>query len=141
MDTAHSPRLDAGLALLRVILGTVFLAHGAQKLFVFGIPGVIQGFTGMGVPLPGVAAPAVTLLEFAGGIALIAGLFTPLVALGLAVDLLGALVLVHLPAGFFAPNGVEFPLTLLAGLATLLLTGPGAWSLDGVRARRGINAP
>ncbi|MEX1183555.1 MAG: DoxX family protein [Gemmatimonadota bacterium] len=72
-------------------------AHGAQKLFVLGLPGLIEGFGVMGIPLADVAAPAVALLEFFGGIALFAGLFTPVVAAGLALVMLGALVLVHLP--------------------------------------------
>lgn len=136
MNPTALRRLDAGLAVLRVIVGTVFLAHGAQKLFVFGLPGLIDGFSGMGIPLAAVTAPAVALLEFAGGVALIAGLFTPLVAAGLAAVMLGAVLMVHLPAGFFAPNGVEFALTLFAASITLMLTGAGAWSLDGLRARR-----
>lgn len=129
-------RMQAGLAVLRVIIGSVFAAHGAQKLFVYGVSGVTEGFAGMGVPLPMVAAPAVALLEFFGGLALIVGLFTPWVAAGLAAVMLGATVLVHLPAGFFAPNGVEFTLTLFAAALTLALTGAGAWSIDGMRARR-----
>lgn len=65
------------------------------------------------------------------------GLFTRVAGLGLAAVMLGALVIVHLPAGFFLPNGIEFVLTLLAAAGALALTGPGAYSLDALfRGRR-----
>lgn len=136
----RTPRIDAGLAALRVIVGSVFAAHGAQKLFVYGFAGVIGAFEGMGVPLAGIVGPAVALLEFFGGLALIAGLFTRLAALGLATNMLGATVVVHLAAGFFLPNGIEFALTLLAASGALALTGPGGFSADAVLRRRRADA-
>lgn len=130
-------RAAIGLMVLRVALGAVFAAHGAQKLFTIGVAGLAEGFAGMGIPLAGVVAPTVALLEFAGGLALVAGLFVTPVALGLAVVMANALFLAHLPAGFFLPNGYEFVLTLGAGAVALALAGPGAWSLDGLlRGRR-----
>jgi putative oxidoreductase len=132
----QSNRPDAGRALLRVVLGIIFMAHGWQKLFVFGIAGVTQAFTQMGVPLPGIAGPAVGVLEFAGGIALVLGVLTRLFALGLAVDMLVAILLVRLGGGLFAPNGFELELALCGGAAALALLGAGRWSVDAVLARR-----
>ena len=129
-------QLATGLTLLRVITGIIFAAHGAQKLFVFGLDGVAGGFAQMGIPFAAVVGPAVGLLEFFGGIALAVGLLTRLVGLGLAVNMLGALTLVHLKAGFFLPNGYEFVLALFASAATLAITGAGRLSLDNLIAAR-----
>lgn len=138
-DTTPS-RLSLGLTVLRVVVGLIFLVHGYEKLFVQGVGGVTGFFTQIGVPLPGVSAPLVSVLEFAGGVALILGLFTPVVASLLAVDMLGAIFLVHLPNGFSAMNGgYEFVLTLLAASLALALTGPGAYALDAA-FRRGRSA-
>jgi len=127
---------NVALTVLRVIAGATFMAHGAQKLFVFGFAGVSGAFAQMGVPAAGVMGPFIALLEFFGGIALVFGLLTRLAALGLAFDMLGAILLVHLKNGFFLPQGFEFVLTLFAMSATLVLTGAGDFSLDGLISRR-----
>jgi putative oxidoreductase len=125
-----SPRLDLGLAVLRVLVGLVFVAHGGQKLFVFGLGGVQGAFGQMGVPGAAIVGPLTAFVELFGGLALIAGLLTRLAGLGLAIVMLGAIAFVHLAAGFFAPKGVEFPLTLLAATIAFALTGAGRFSLD-----------
>jgi putative oxidoreductase len=129
-------RLDAALAVLRVVISTIFIAHGAQKLFVFGIAGVTGAFGQMGVPLPGVTGPVVSVVEFFGGLAVLLGVQTRVAAIGLALDMLGAIVFVHLKGGFFAPTGIEFPLSLFGGAIALTLAGAGYYSLDRVLAER-----
>lgn len=125
-----SPATTAGL-LLRLVFGALFTAHGAQKIFEWTVAGTQQAFGQMGIPLADLAAPVVAVLEFGGGIALVLGLLTRPIALLLAVDMLGALALVHLGAGLFvADGGYELVLALAGGSAALALVGPGRLSLD-----------
>lgn len=131
---------EIGIAVLRVITGIVFAAHGYQKVFVYGMAGVQGAFTKMGAPMPTITGPLVACLELFGGIALVIGLLTRLVALGLAFDMLGAILLVHLANGFFLPSGYEFVLMLLAASMALTLGGPGALSVDSLIASKSTSA-
>ncbi|HXQ76905.1 MAG TPA: DoxX family protein [Gemmatimonadaceae bacterium] len=126
-------RMSLGLTILRVIVGVVFIVHGAQKLFVFGIPGVTAAFGQMHIPLAAISAPGVAILEFVGGIALVIGLFTRIFALLLAIDMLGAILFVHGRNGFFLPTGYEFALTLIGAFVALAVGGPGEYSVDNRR--------
>ena len=121
-----------GTAALRIITGIVFTAHGYQKLFVYGMAGVQGAFAKMGAPMPTITGPLMACLEFFGGIALIIGFLTRLVALGFALDMLGAILIVHLANGFFMPRGYEFVLMLLAASLALVFGGPGSLSVDSV---------
>ncbi|MEV4988834.1 DoxX family protein [Pseudarthrobacter sp. LMD1-1-1.1] len=119
------------LAALRIILGFLFAAHGWQKFNEWTIAGTQASFAKMGIPAADVMAPAIAVLELAGGIALILGILTRVVAALLVLDMLGALFLVHAPAGVFAANGgYELVLLLAAASFALALTGAGRLSLD-----------
>ncbi len=129
-----SPRqISVGLAVLRVAVAAVFINHGRQKLFVYGFAGVTGAFTQMGVPFPGIMGPFIGLLEFFGGIALLLGLLTRLLAVGFVCDMLGAIVLVQLKRGF---SGYELEFMLLGSSLALALTGAGRFSVDAFLAAR-----
>jgi len=127
---------SVALTLLRVIAGVTFIAHGAQKVFVMGLPGITGGFAQMGIPAPEVMAPFISFLEIFAGFALVIGLLTRLAALGLAFDMIGAMVFVHLKNGFFLPQGYEFVLALFAMSAALVFAGAGEYSVDAMIGRR-----
>jgi putative oxidoreductase len=119
-----------GVTLLRVIVGIVFLMHGGQKIFYYGIHRVGGYFASVGIPSPELFAPLVTAVEILGGAALLLGLGTRWVAILLAIDMVGAILAVKFTGGFFAPAGFEYELTLLVANISLVLTGPGAASLE-----------
>lgn len=131
---SDAPNPGLGLAILRVVTGVIFVAHGAPKLFGGGVGGLGQMLGDMGVPLSTVAAWGITLLEFFGGLALIAGLLVAPVAVLLAVHMLMGIILVHAGNGFYVvgpgQGGVEFNLLLIAALCAMLFAGPGAAAAD-----------
>ena len=132
-----------GLLILRLVIGVILAAHGAQKLFGwFGGPGM-TGWTGamnrMRIRPATPWAWMSALAEFLGGIGLALGLLFPLPSAAIAGSMLVAIIIVHLPKGFFVTKGgYEFNLAILGAVATLALTGPGAYSLD---AALGIRFP
>jgi putative oxidoreductase len=133
-------RDDYLLTLLRVALGIVFFAHGAQKVMGWwggaGFSGTMAFFThGLGIPT--VFAGLAILAEFLGGIGLVLGLLTRVAAFGITVNMIVAIFLVHAPNGLFMNwsgnqrgEGFEFHLLAIAIAATLIARGAGAWSLD-----------
>jgi putative oxidoreductase len=135
-NVMRTTRLDLGLLALRLALGVVFVMHGGQKLFVLG-PGGVAGFLGsLGVPFPAVNAWLVIAAELGGGLALLAGALTRLAGLATALTMIVAMTTVHLANGFFLPAGYEFTLTLLLASVAIVLTGPGAFSVDALISRK-----
>lgn len=135
-STPSAAQTSAGLLLIRVVLGTIFIAHGVQKVFTFGMAGVGEGFAQVGIPFAAALGPVVSLVELFGGVAVLLGLFTRPAGAALAGVMLGAIYFAHLPAGFFAPDGYEFVLMLMAAAASLAVMGAGAYSADAVLERR-----
>ena len=131
---------SAATAILRVVLGIVFFAHGAQKMLGwfggFGFAGTMGFFTGMmhiPVPLAFLAIAA----EFFGGIGLILGFLTRIAAFGIGVNMLVAIMTVHHTFGLFMNwagtqkgEGFEFHLLVVAMVAFLMIRGGGAFSID-----------
>jgi len=116
--------------LLRVVLGFLFLAHAALKIVVFTPSGTAQFFVSLG--LPAWLAYATMTWEVIGAVALILGVWPRLIAILLIPVLLGAIVTVHGPAGFFFTNphgGWEYPAFWVIGLVIFALLGDGRFAL------------
>jgi putative oxidoreductase len=125
-----------GLLVLRLGIGLIIAAHGAQKLFGWwGGPGMTKWAQSVqrlrirpAQPWAWVAA----LSEFGGGLLLAIGLLSPLGSLAIIGAMLVAIATVHLSKGFWtSKGGYEFNLSLIAGAAALAFTGPGPYSVDG----------
>ncbi|MEO6487015.1 MAG: DoxX family protein [Thermoanaerobaculia bacterium] len=135
-----------GSAALRLAVGAVFVAHGAQKLFGVGgggLEGTAAFFTQIGLTPALPLAVLVGVVELVGGLMLIIGALTLFAALALATTMAVAIWKVHLANGFFLNwnltpgqgHGYEFNFVLIGALISLMLSGPGAFSIDGRRAR------
>jgi putative oxidoreductase len=118
---------DLALLILRVVLGIIMIYHGWPKLTNLG--GTIEGFTGMGIPLPAVSAVFAMVAELFGGLLLLVGAFTDIAGLLIAIDMLGAITFVHAKNGFAVnEGGFEWPLALLAMGLAIALAGPGRYA-------------
>lgn len=119
-----------GITLLRLAMGVMFLSHGLLKVLVFTLAGTVGFFESLG--LPGFLAYLVTFAEIIGGVLLIIGFKTRLVAWAMTPVLLGA-TWAHLGNGWVFSNangGWEYPLFLTVAGIALALSGPGALALD-----------
>lgn len=135
--------MATGLLILRLVIGLIVAAHGAQKLFGWwGGPGMANWTAAMTRMRIKPAAPWAwisTLSEVLGGLGLAAGLLVPLPNLAIAGSMLVAIALVHWPKGFWtSKGGYEFNLSILAAVTAIAFTGAGAESLD---AALGIHLP
>jgi putative oxidoreductase len=124
--------VEYGLLLLRLVVGLLFAAHGAQKLFGSfgggGPQGTAAFFASVGYRAPHIWAIVVGLSELGGGLLLATGFLTPLAAFLLATVMINAIVVVVFPKGLL--GGWELELTLLTVAIALAATGPGELSLD-----------
>jgi putative oxidoreductase len=127
-----------GMLPLRIVVGLVFLMHGGQKLFVFGLAGTADIMGKLGLPLPSLAAAIVITVELLGGLAILLGIFTRLAGALLAFEMVVAILVARLHGGFFAPYGYEFELTLLGSCLTFALSGPGQMSLEEIWRRSSL---
>ena len=128
---------QTALGILRIVAGIIFVAHGYQKFFVMGIPGVTGFFDQLGIPLAGILAIVVATFELVGGFALLIGLFARFAAVPLALDMAGAIFFFHAKNGFFVPGGVEFVLLLMTSVIAVAIAGSGRFSIDNLLAPAG----
>ncbi len=119
-----------GLIPLRIVVGVIFLMHGSQKVFVFGIAGTADILRWVGIPFPMFFAVVVMTTELLGGLAILFGLLGRWAALALAFEMTVAIFTARMNGGFFTPNGYEFELSLLGACLTIAAIGTGAVSLD-----------
>jgi putative oxidoreductase len=135
MNDAGSRFAKWGMLPLRIVVGLVFLMHGAQKLFVFGLAGTADIMGKLELPLPVMCAAVVITVELLGGLAILLGVFARLAGALLAFEMVVAILVARLHGGFFAPYGYEFELTLLGACLTFALSGPGRISFEDIWRR------
>lgn len=127
--------INLGVLIIRLVIGVLFIGHGAQKLFGsfggYGLKGTGGWFESIGMK-PGVTMALIAgLAELFGGILFALGLFTPLAGIMIAGTMVIAIAKVHGPNGLWATsNGYEYNLTLLAVAIGVALIGPGQYALD-----------
>jgi putative oxidoreductase len=129
--------MNLALLALHVVIGLLFFAHGAQKLFGwfggYGIQGTAGFFDQIGLRPGRLHAMAAALAETVGGLLLALGLFTPIGAALITAVMTAAVISVHWQKGLFnTEGGFEYNLTLVAAAFALSGVGPGEWSLDNV---------
>lgn len=137
MNSTMNDRLrEWGMVPLRAVVALVFLMHGWQKVFDFGIHGVADMLTKLGFPMATFFAVLLMVIECAGGLAILLGFFARFTGFVLAVEMVIAIYVARLGGGFFTPYGFEFELTLLGACLTLALAGAGGISMDAVLGKK-----
>lgn len=135
------PARDAALAVGRILLGVVLIAHGGQKVFTYGFTGTTQAMAKMGVPLPPVSAAYASSVELLGGALLVLGALTTVVSVLVMLDMIGAAVFSGALTTVFAQNnGWELIGVIGVGALLLAATGAGRFSVDHVLAGRRTSA-
>jgi putative oxidoreductase len=128
---------DAVLLVARLLLGVVLIAHGWQKMFTWGLGGTAEAFAGMGIPLAPVSAAFAGIVELVGGALILAGAATALVGVLVALNMLGAALLVHIGNGIMADAGGWELVGMIGALALVLAAvGAGRYSVDHALAGR-----
>lgn len=135
LEFVADTRAGYGMALLRIVAGLTFFAHGAQKLFGWfdgvGLDSMAQWMESIAITPGYLFAALAGGAEFIGGLALVFGLLVRPAALSLLITMLVALFAVHWGNGFFLKNnGFEYALVLAFVSLALLIEGAGRWSLD-----------
>ena len=118
---------DWGITVVRIMTGLLFAVHGYQK-FAGGIGGAAAMFTKIGIPFPGLMAPFIAILELVGGILLLLGVATRVVACLFAVEMLVTTLWVKIPSANW--NASDLDRMLLVACVLFVLAGPGAAALD-----------
>jgi putative oxidoreductase len=127
--------MQLGLLILRLVVGLLFVGHGAQKLFGVlgghGLRGTAGFFDAIGLKPGRFHASAAGLMEFGGGLLLALGLVTPVASAALIAVMTAAVIAVHFAKGLWnSDGGFEFNLTLATVAFALAAIGAGSWSLD-----------
>lgn len=127
---------DWGILLIRLMLGSVMFAHGASKVFgIWGGSGLTETVDMMSKNFGPFLAYLSIFTEFLGGAAMILGIVTRFWGIGIFINMMVAVLDVHLSNGFIGKGGFEFPLTLAIMALAMVVSGPGRYSLDAMLFR------
>ena len=135
---------DPVFTIIRLMLGLVFFAHGAQKMLGwfggYGFSGTLSAFSTSGMPIP--LALFVILTEFFGSVALICGAFARVASGAIALLMVGAIAMVHAHFGFYMNwfgqqkgEGFEYHLLAIGLAVAVLVRGAGSFSIDGLLSK------